>query len=161
MKPRISIIAAVGRNRELGKDNKLIWHIPEDLKRFRKITSGHPIIMGRKTFESIGKPLPHRMNIIVTRNVSYKAEGCVVKSSVKEAVEQASSQDENEIFIIGGGQLYCEAVKFVDRLYLTIIDSDFDADVYFPDFSHFNKVVSEEKSSNDNFHYRFLVLERC
>lgn len=156
----ISMIAAIASgNRALGKDNKLIYRIPEDLKRFKQITSGHPIIMGRKTFESIGQPLPNRKNIIITRDQEYFAEGVAVVHSLEEALREAQGDD--EVFIIGGGQIYQEAISLADKLYLTIVEGNPEADVFFPDYSEFKKKVweSEEQESN-GFKYRFLELER-
>ena len=164
MKPKISIIAAIGKNRELGKDNKLLWHIPGDLSRFKKLTTGHPIIMGRKTFESIGRPLPNRTNIVVTRDASYRVEGGVVVHSIEKAIEEAKKIDNppdgEEIFIIGGGQIYAQALPFTDRLYLTIVDAQAEADTYFPDYSEFKKIVSEEKSESEDLKYSYLILEK-
>ena len=126
----ITIIAAIGKNRELGKDNDLIWHLPNDLKRFKKVTSGHVVIMGRKTFESLGKPLPNRTNIIITRNGNFKAEGCVIVNSLNEAIE-ASKADPNP-FILGGAEIYRQSIKIADVLDLTLVDAELDADVFFP-----------------------------
>lgn len=159
-KPLISIIAAIGENRELGKGNKLLWHIPEDMKRFREITSGHPVIMGRTTFESIGRPLPDRINIVITRNANFHVSGCIVCHSLEEAVETASKKDRQEIFIIGGGQVYKQAIKTADKLYLTIVEGEYPADTYFPDYSHTWKVVYEKKSSDGKHEYTFRELER-
>ena len=154
----ISIIAAIGQNRELGKDNKLLFHIPKDLKRFKKITFGHPVIMGRKTFESLGKPLPKRTNIIITRNRNYKAKGCIICHSLINAIEIAQKKSKNEVFIIGGGQIYKQAIKLADKLYLTIVKGEFEADTYFPDYSQFKKVIKEEKKESKGYKYMFLEL---
>ncbi len=177
-KPKISIIAAIGRNRELGKDNKLLWHIPEDLKRFKKLTEGHVIIMGRKTFESIGKPLPKRLNIIISRHrvflsASPPSKGerfserfiQKQKSSFEEALKYAKDYalriGDSEIFIIGGGQVYQQAIKIADKLYLTIIDKEFpQADTFFPDYSDFKKVVFEKTHQSGGYRYKFVELER-
>lgn len=161
---KISIIAAIGKNRELGKDNKLIWHIPEDFKRFKMLTSGHPIIMGRKTWESLlFKPLPNRYNIVITSEASYQANGAVVCNSIEEGIKKAQGQQgSEEIFVIGGGQIYEQAIKkgLVDKLYLTLVDGDFDADVFFPDYSEFKKIISKDKRESDGYKYSFLELER-
>lgn len=162
---KISIIAAIGKNRELGKGNKLIWNIPEDLRRFRKITKGNPIIMGRKTFESIGRVLPNRYNIVITRDTEFKVGGAVVCSSIEQAIEKATASAEGsgesrELFIIGGGQIYQQAISLVDKLYLTIIDADFDADTFFPDYSDFKKVIFEQSGESGGYKYKFLDLER-
>lgn len=170
-KPRISIIAAIGRNRELGKDNKLLWHIPEDMKRFRELTSGHTIIMGRKTFESIGRLLPGRINIIVTRNESIdphkfcSSKKCdvlaFVCNSLEEALDKTRKIEENEVFIIGGGQIYEQVLPLAEKLYLTIVDGTFDADTFFPEYSSlFTKKVFEEREQSEGYSYTFLELER-
>lgn len=157
-KPIISIIAAIGENRELGKDNKLLWHIPEDFARFKKITSGHPVIMGRTTYESIGKPLPGRTNIIVTRNKDYKAKGCRICNSLENAIEVASQINNSEIFIIGGGQIYEQGIKHADKLYLTIVKGKFTADTFFPNYSKFRKVVYKKDGQDKKYKYTFLEL---
>lgn len=160
MRSKISIIAAIGKNRELGKKNKLLWHIPDDLPRFKKLTLGHPIVMGRKTFESIGRPLPNRTNIVVTRDSSYEVEGVVVVHSIEKAIEEAKKKDKEEIFVIGGGQIYEQALPFADRLYLTIVDAQAEADTYFPDYSEFKKIISEEKNESEDLRYSYLILEK-
>ena len=157
---KLSIIAAIGDNKALGKDNKLIFRISEDLKRFKEITSGHPIIMGRKTFESIGRPLPNRTNIIVTRDKDFKVDGCEVAHSVEEAVEVAKKVEDIEIFIIGGGQIYKQSITFADKLYLTIVEGEPEADTYFPDYAEFKKIILEESHETDGLKYKFLELEK-
>lgn len=164
-KIKISIIVAIGENRELGKDNKLLWHIPGELPRFKKITLGHPVIMGRKTFEAIlerrgGTLLPERTNIVVTRNKKYKAKGCFVFHSLEEAIDFAKTKDNKEIFIIGGGQIYHQAINLADKLYLTIVEGSYEADTFFPVYSQFKKVVKEEKKQSEGYKYRFLELDR-
>lgn len=156
----ISIIAAISENRALGKDNKLIWHIPEDLKRFKKITSSHPVIMGRKTFESIGSPLPQRVNIVITKDSHYQADGCVVVHSLDEAIQKAQETTPSEIFIIGGGQIFTQAIGIVDKLYLTIVKGDHVADVFFPDYSAFKKIVYQQEASSNGYTYTFIDLEK-
>lgn len=159
-RPRVSIIAAIGKNRELGKHNELIWHISEDLKRVKKLTTGHPIIMGRRTYDSIGKPLPDRTNIVISQRVS-EIDGCIVKSSLHDAVEYAKSIDGEEIFIFGGASIYAASLLFVDRLYLTIIEAEEpEADVYFPDYSGFKNEVSREDHPEHTPPYSFVVLEK-
>ncbi len=129
----ITLIAAIAKNNALGKNNDLIWHLPADLKRFKQRTSGHPIIMGRNTFESIGKPLPNRTTIIITRNKNYTQEGCKVVHSLEEAIEIA--KDNNEVYLIGGAQIYKEALEknLVDCLDITHVHQEFEADVFFPE----------------------------
>lgn len=157
-KPIISLIAAIGNNRELGKDNRLLWSIPEDLKRFKELTLNHPVIMGRKTFQSIGKPLPNRTNIIVTHEINYQVKECFITHSLEEAIKLAKAKDNDEIFIIGGGQIYQQAINIADKLYLTLIDGAFDADTFFPDYSRFKKVASQKKSQYGKYRFTFLEL---
>lgn len=159
-KPRISIIAAVGKNRELGKKNELIWRIPSDLKRVRELTTGHPIIMGRKTFDSIGHPLPNRTNIVISR-AQLCIEGCLVFDSLPKAIEAAKAVDQNELFIFGGASIYTEALPMTDRLYLTVIDAeDADADAFFPEYAEFKKEISCEEHHEHAPSYTYLTLER-
>ena len=126
----ITIIAAIANKNALGKDNDLIWDLPADLKRFKKTTSGHHIIMGRNTFESIGKPLPNRTTVIITRNKYYKAQGCIVVHSLEEALKIAMT--DNSPFIIGGAQIYEQALSIADRLDITEVHHSFEADAFFP-----------------------------
>lgn len=159
----ISIIAAVGKNNEIGKGNTLLWHMPADLEHFKKITSGHPVIMGRKTFESIGKPLPNRQNIVITRDKTYLRHGVNVVHSLEEALRRA--QGKQEIFIIGGGELYKQIMPFADKLYITRVDAeDSVADAFFPEIIPiiWNEVSREEhkKDEKNPFDYTFSVYER-
>jgi len=131
----IVLMAAMGRNRELGFGNKLPWHLPDDLKRFKEITRGHSIIMGRKTYESIGKALPERKNIVVTRNAGYQAPGAVVVGSIEEAFKEAGNGGDEDVFVIGGGEIYKLALPYADRMYLTFVDAEIPADTYFPEFN--------------------------
>lgn len=161
MNPRISAIAAMDEKRGIGKDNKLLFKIPEDFRRMRDLTFGHPIIMGRKTFESIGRVLPGRTNMIVTRDTTYKVPGAIICHSLEEAVKVAKEKDSKEIFIFGGGQVFSEALPLVDRLYLTIVERDFGADTFFPQYEpFFQKVLFEKHGEFDNLKYRFVDLER-
>jgi len=159
---KISMIAAIGKSRELGKGNKLIWKIPSDLARFHEITRGHPVIMGRKTFESIGRLLPDRTNIIVTRDPDYKVEGAIVSNSIEEAIDKSKTEPgSNEIFIIGGAQIYSSAIQYANKLYLTKINAEEpSADAFFPDYSEFKKVVYREAREEDGMEYEFLDIER-
>lgn len=131
----ISMIAAVGKNLELGKNNDLIWHFKEDMKFFKETTMGHPVIMGRKTFESLPKALPGRKNIVISANPEYKADGAEVVTSVEEAIKLAKTED-TDAFVIGGGRIYTEFLPYADNLYLTEINAECpDAETYFPDFN--------------------------
>ncbi len=174
-KPRVSIIAAIGRNREIGGtvDGKadLLWHIPEDFKHFKKTTMGKPIIMGSTTYESIGSALPGRLNIVLSHDREYVAKGCIVVHSLDEAVEIASEAGTDEIFIIGGGFVYKQALEIgmVDRMYLTLIDADFpQADVFFPEYQKvygFTKIIEQRDGKGETteksktFSYKFVTLE--
>ncbi len=158
--PRISIIASIGKNRELGKDGKLVWRISDDLKRVKELTTGHPIIMGRKTFDSIGHPLPNRTNIVVTRS-QMCIDGCLVFDSLEKALTAAKEIDSEEVFIFGGGQLYAQGINMTDRLYLTVIqESDPGADTFFPDYSAFTKIIEQEDRAQDDLQYEWITLER-
>jgi dihydrofolate reductase len=159
-RPKISVIVAVAKDRAIGKDNKLLWDIPEDLQHFKKITSGHPVIMGQKTFESLNKPLPGRTNIVLTFDKSYQSPGCIVVHSIDEAIKVASEKDQEEIFFIGGGQIYAQAIKIADKLYLTLVEGEYEADTFFPDYSEFKKVILEEPHESSGYKYKFLELER-
>ena len=127
----ITMIAAVGENNELGKDNDLVWHLPNDFKRFKELTTGHHIIMGRKTFESFPKPLPNRTHVVITRDKSYYKEGAVIVHSMEEAI--AKTIVDEQPFIIGGGEIYKVGLTFAERIELTRVHDDFEADTYFPD----------------------------
>lgn len=157
----ISIIAAMDEKRGLGRNNQMAWNIPGELKRFKEITTPHPIIMGRKTFESIGRVLPGRLNIIITRNPDFKVDGAVVVSSIEEAIKKAEEIDKNEVFIIGGGQIFKEAIEknLVDKMYLTLVEGDYQADTFFPDYSNF-KIIKSDKGEAGGFKYSFLELAR-
>jgi len=140
----ISIIAAMDRKRGIGADNKLPWRLSADLKRFRELTMDHHIIVGRKTFESIGRPLPGRRMIVVTRDVKYKAEGCDVAHSVEDAINLAREKGESEVFICGGAEIYAQTIEIVDRMYLTFVDAEVAADTFFPEFDE--RAWSERES---------------
>jgi len=161
MSVKISAIASISRNRGLGKNNQLLYHISEDMKRFKAITTGHPIIMGRKTFESIGRALPNRTNIIISRDQNYKAANCIVVRGLDQALQTAKKTEHQEIFIIGGGQIYAEAMPFIDRLYLTIVDQETpDAQIFFPDYQQFTKKISEQDAESQGLKYKYIILEK-
>ena len=165
---KVSLIVAVAENGVIGKDNDLIWHLPNDMRFFKETTTGHHVIMGRKNFESIPhkyRPLPNRTNIVITRRSDYKAEGCIVVNSVEEALEVAKTNGDNEAFIIGGGQIYKLAIDagVVDKIYLTKIHQSFDGDTFFPELSSdwikTNKI--ENKADEENMYcYDFITLEK-
>ena len=161
-----SFIVACAENRVIGKDNQLIWHMPHDLKFFKETTSGHYVLMGRKSFESMGKPLPNRLNIIITRNEDYAAEGALVVHSLEEGLKLAKEQKQREVFILGGGEIYKLALekKLVDRIYLTEIKATFNGDTFFPELNKedWQETKREEFQADDkNPHdYAFVTLER-
>ena len=157
---KISVIAAVGKNREIGFQNKLIWDIPEDLKHFRAITTGHPIIMGRNTYLSIGKALPNRTNIVLS-DTPLDGADISIASNLEEAVFISKNSPGNEeIFFIGGAYVYTQALPLADKLYLTLIDAEAEADTFFPDFSMFSKKIDEQKNDLNGLHYAFVELEK-
>lgn len=162
--PKISAIAAMSENRVIGDDNQLPWHLPADLKHFKAITSGHPILMGRKTFESIGRPLPNRTNIIITRNHAFQAPGCVVIQSIDEAVEKAKEIGSDEIFIIGGAEVYKQLLPRIEKIYLTIVHDEFEGDAFFPELNSSEWVETErvkhDEDEDNEFGYSFVVMER-
>jgi dihydrofolate reductase len=159
---KISLIVAMSSNHAIGLGGQMPWHLSADLKRFKQITMGHPIIMGRLTFESIMRPLPGRTNIIVSRNPAYKAEGCIVVDSVETAISRAC-QLADEAFVIGGAALYESTLPFADTLYITRINQVFDGDTFFPDFDCKNWAEIEREDVLDDatvsFTYRFLKLQ--
>lgn len=161
--PKISLIAAIAKNLAIGKDNKLLYYIPADLKRFKKITTGHVVVMGKKTFESMNsKPLPNRTNIVIAMEKSYMAEGCIVVNSIEEAFQKAREVEKDEIFVIGGGSIYAQTLKHADKLYVTVIDRVHeDADVFFPAYPEFTKIVHEEKSQHDGIDFTWYELEKA
>ncbi len=161
---KLSAIVAMSENRVIGRHNQLPWHLPADLKHFKTLTSGHTIIMGRKTHEAIGRPLPQRTNIVITTNPHYNANGCIVVHSLEEALNHHAHAEEKEIFIIGGEQIYRQALKHVQRLYLTIVHHDIDGDAFFPEFDmHAWQEVSRVTHPADEQHafaFSFVQLQR-
>lgn len=159
---RLSIIVAMARNRVIGINNTLPWHLPADLKHFRTLTMGHHIVMGRKTYESIGKPLPGRTSVVVTRNTAYSAPGVIAVNSLESAISACGG--DSEIFVIGGAELYLQAIARADRIYLTEIDADIDGDAHFPEFSRTEwHEVSRESGSQQEpqpLHYHFVIYQR-
>ncbi len=159
---RISLIAALARNRVIGIENRLPWKLPEDLAHFKALTLGHPILMGRKTFESLGRPLPGRTNIVITRNPDYAPDGCRVAASIPDAL--ALCHDAEEVFFIGGAELYAQVIPLADRLYLTEVDIAPHGDAWFPDYdrSAFTEIARESHlgTRGDALRYDFVVYAR-
>ncbi|MFC2151761.1 dihydrofolate reductase [Bacteroidota bacterium] len=154
----LSIIVAVAENNVIGKDNDLIWHLPRDLKHFKETTTGHYVIQGRKTFESCGKPLPNRTNVIITRDKNYRVEGCIVVNSLEEAIKEA--KDDPEAFIIGGGKIYEQAINIVDRIYITQIHHSFEGDTFFPEINteEWIEVDRRDFEADEKNKYSFTIL---
>lgn len=147
----ITLIAAVAENNALGKDNQLLWHLPDDFKRFKNITSGHHIIMGRKTFESFPKPLPNRIHVIITRQKDYQPEACLIVDSLAKAISVCPKDE--ELFIIGGGEIYNQSIEMADKLDITRVHHTFDADTFFPEIDLTKwKLTSEEYHPKDEKH---------
>jgi dihydrofolate reductase len=160
--PHISIIVATDEENGIGKDNQLMWHLPKDLKFFKNTTSGHPVIMGRKTYDSVGRPLPNRRNIIITRQKDLKIDGVEVFNEFEKAVKACA--DEDEVFIVGGGEIYKQALPFTDKIYLTKVHRKFNADAFFPEFNKEEwKLISKEDHEQDEKHafsFSFLTFVR-
>ena len=169
-KTRVSIIVAIDEKRGIGKNNDLLFKISEDLKRFRELTKKHVIIMGRRTFESIGRILPDRTSIVLSHDSSKTIDGVLFAVSLKEAIQIANDEISNndvikdEIFIIGGGQIFKQALgeNLVDRIYLTKVHGDYKADTFFPDYEKFgfNKIIEKEDRKSDGYIYSFITLEK-
>ncbi|MFA1711080.1 dihydrofolate reductase [Peribacillus frigoritolerans] len=159
----ISLMVAMDQNRVIGKNNKLPWHLPADLQYFKKVTMGHPIVMGRKTFESIGRVLPGRENVIVTRNQEFKVEGCVVLHDIAQIKMFADNHDE-EVFVIGGAEIFKEILPFTDRLYITEIHETFEGDTFFPEIDENEwDVISSNAGQIDEknrFAHDFIILQK-
>lgn len=164
----ISLLVAMSRNRVIGRDNALPWHLPEDLKFFKRVTMGKPVVMGRTTYDSIGKPLVDRDNIVITRNPDFEADGVHIVNSVEEAlalsVQLAAPEQDPEIMVIGGGQIFDQTLPIAHRIYLTQINADIEGDVYFPAFSReqWIEVARENMPATEKnpFTWSFLILER-
>ncbi len=165
-RPVVAAVAAIGKRRVLGKENKLLWHLPNDLKRFKELTVGHPMILGRKTFESIvgylGKPLPGRQNIVITRDPAWKYEGVIVAASIEDAIAKGKALDDEKVFIGGGAQIYEAALPYTDKLYLTLIDDEKEGDSFFPAYEReFATVTFEQAGEENGIAYRWVDLERA
>jgi dihydrofolate reductase len=165
--PIVSIIVAMSANRGIGKNNDLMWHLPEDMKFFKEKTFGHPVIMGRKNYESIPekfRPFKNRLNIVISRQDNYSAPGCILVQNLTEAIEVAQQDEQDEIFVIGGGQVYRESLELgkVNRMYITQVEAVFDdAEVFFPEFdeSLWNRKELFKKEKDEKHQYSFVVYE--
>jgi dihydrofolate reductase len=158
--PKISIICAIAENRAIGKNNQLLWHIPEDFKYFKEKTLGHVIVMGQKTYESIGKPLPNRTTIVLSNDANLNIEGVVMARTFDEVFQKARELEKEEVFICGGGSVYAQTIDMAGKLYLTIVETNPEADTFFPEYAEFTKIISQRESSDENFKYKFVELER-
>jgi len=160
MRPRVSLIVAMAKNRVIGMNNTLPWHLPADLKHFKALTMGHHIVMGRKTYESIGKPLPGRFSVVVTRNSKF--EGCIIADSLDAAIAACGNDD--EIFVIGGAELYRQAIHLADRIYLTEIDAEISGDAHFTDFDlrQWQEISRDSHAPDEKnqYSYHFVVLDK-
>jgi dihydrofolate reductase len=158
----LSIVVAISENNAIGKNNQLLWHLPADLKHFKEITSGHPIIMGRKTYDSIGRPLPNRRNIVITRKTDLNIPNVEVVNSLQEAI--ALCEKENEVFVIGGAEIYKHALALTNRIYLTVVHQNYEADAFFPalEKDEWKEVAKEyhQADEKNNVAYTFSTLER-
>ena len=161
---RISAIIAMSTNHVIGKNNQLPWHLPADLKQFKKITMGKPILMGRKTYESIGRPLPGRSNIVISRDAQFKAPGCMITHSIESALATAALQHSEEIFIIGGALIFQKTLPLIQRLYLTLIHESIEGDAYFPELNSAEwqeiEQVDYPPDEENNYAYSFKILDR-
>ena len=161
---KVTIIAAVAENGVIGNKNKIPWRLPSDLKHFRKITIGHHIVMGRRTHESIGRALDGRTNIVITRNKNYKSSGCIVVSSLDDALKAARKAKEKEVIVIGGGQIYIQAMPLADRIYLTRVKANVAGDTYFPkiESSKWKEINCEQYPADDKnqYPYELCILEK-
>jgi dihydrofolate reductase len=159
----ISLLVAYDLNKTIGKDNQLPWHLPADLAYFKRVTMGRPIIMGRKTHDSIGRALPGRENIILTRNRSYTSEGCTVIHTLSE-IKEIENQSGEEVFVIGGAEIFNEVLEIADRLYVTLIEDEFEGDTFFPSFDEKDwELISKEKGIKDEknpYEYYYLIYDR-
>ena len=161
---KLSLIVAVAENGVIGNNNQLIWHLPNDLKQFKRLTTGHCIIMGRKTFESIGKPLPNRTSIIISRNTGFQIEGCITVSSLGNAILEAKKIEKEEAFIIGGAEIYRLALSIVDKIYLTEVHHNYEGDTFFPEIDKpiWTETYRENFESDEKHlvNYSFVELQK-
>ncbi|MGE5041430.1 MAG: dihydrofolate reductase [Candidatus Levyibacteriota bacterium] len=167
--PKISMVVAMDETRGIGKDNRIPWHLKEDLIRLKRLTLGHPVILGRTTYESMagyydksGKEMPGKLYIAVSRDTSYtpKRSNAVAAHSIEEALEKAKKVEDREIFIIGGQKIFEQTLELADRLYLTIVKGNYGADAFFPEYKEFAKVIEEEHHTGEGFDYSFVTLEK-
>lgn len=154
----LSIIVAIAKNRAIGDENKLLWHISEDLKRFKSITTGHTILMGRKTYDSIGRPLPNRRNLVITRNEDLKIDGCECFTSIQKAID--SCKNDEEVFVIGGGEIYKQTIVKADKLYLTVVNKEYKADTFFPEINimEWEEICFDEYEKGEKFEHSFSFI---
>lgn len=167
--PKISMVVAMDEARGIGRENRIPWHLKEDLVRLKNLTLGHVVILGRTTYDSMvgyynksGRPMPGKLYIVVTHDTSYKParENAIAAHSIEEALQKAKEAEEKELFIIGGQRIFEQTLPLADRLYLTVVKGDYSADAFFPDYSDFKKVVEEEHHTTDQFDYTFKTVER-
>lgn len=157
---KISMIAAIAKDRGIGYKNKLLVHLPADLQHFKKITSGHMVIMGQTTYESIGKALPNRQNVVLTLDKDWQVNDAKVLHSIEDAIEYAKASGDEEVFFIGGASIYQQAIKFADKLYLTLIDHQYEADTFFPEYDDFKLVSESEEQEYNGIKFKYIELSR-
>lgn len=155
----LSMICAVGRGNEIGFENKLLWDLPGDMKHFKETTTGHTVIMGQTTYLSIGRPLPNRTNIILSNDDSFDVPGCIIARDLEQLAREHENTEE-EVFVIGGASIYRQFLPFAKKLYLTLIDDAPTADTFFPDYSEFTNIISEEAHEEKGINYKFVELTR-
>lgn len=160
----VAQIVAVAQNNVIGKDNDLIWRLPADLKHFKNTTSGHHILTGRKNYESIGRPLPNRTTVIITRDKKYTAKGCIICHSIEEAINYSKSQNQEQVFIMGGGEIYKQSLSLTDEIYLTEVKEKFEGDTFYPVLDH-NEWIEESRETHhadekNTYAYDFVKLVR-
>ncbi|MDX9913449.1 MAG: dihydrofolate reductase [Candidatus Moranbacteria bacterium] len=159
-KPTLSIICAIAQNRAIGKNNQLLWHIKKDFQFFKDKTLGHVLLMGQKTYESIGKPLPGRTTVVISNNPDFNPKDIVVSRSLEEGIEKAMELEKDEVFICGGGSIYAQTINLANKLYLTIVAGEFEADVFFPEYSSFKNIISVKEDSEGAYKFKFLELTK-
>lgn len=160
-KPTISLISAIAKDRGIGYQNKLLVHLPPDLKHFKSVTSGHMVIMGQTTYESMGKALPNRENIVLTKDRDFRLNDAKVMYSIEEALDYANNSSEEEVFFIGGASIYAQSIKFADKLYLTLIDETYTADTFFPEYeSDFEMMSESETQEHEGLKFKYTEWKR-
>lgn len=158
--PKISIICAIAKNRAIGKNNQLLWHIKKDFQFFKEKTLGHVLLMGQKTYESIGRPLPGRTTVVISNDTTFNPSGVYVCRSLEDGIAKAKELEKEEVFVCGGGSIYAQMIEKSDKLYLTVVKGVFEADVFFPEYVEFKNIISSQADSEGKYEFNFLELTR-